>query len=143
MRKAISLMAILMFIGLNVFSQNLSDSAKIASLKTALSPTMGIILYSNDAETVWNALRLANLAEAKGDTVTIFLIGKGVEAVTIENEDFDIQQKIVDFVAKSGKILACATCLNLRNSDGGDLVIVATLNDLYAIVKSSKILLTF
>ena len=66
-----------------------------------------------------------------------------MEALTIENEDFDIKQKADDFVAKGGKILACATCLKMRNSDGGKLITVSSLNDLYAIVKSSKIVLTF
>src|SRR4030042_2442591 len=143
MRKTFSLVAILMSMGLYVFSQNLSTSVNITSPESPLKPTIGIVLYSNDAETVWNAFRLANLSESKGDTVTIFLIGKGVEALTIENEDFDIKQKVEDFVAHGGHILACGTCLSMRNSDEDKTITVATLNDLYAIVKSSKIILTF
>jgi len=143
MRKTFFLVAILMSMGLNVFSQNLSNSVNITAPNSILKPTIGIVLYSNDAETVWNAFRLANLSESKGDTVTIFLIGKGVEALTIESKEFDIKQKAEDFVTKGGVILACATCLKMRNSDGGKLITVSSLNDLYAIVKSSKIVLTF
>jgi peroxiredoxin family protein len=143
MRKTFSLVAILMSMGLNVFSQNLSNSVNITAPESTLKPTIGIVLYSNDAETVWNAFRLANLSESNGDTVTIFLIGKGVEALTIESKEFDIKQKADEFVAKGGIILACATCLKMRNSDGGKTITVSSLNDLYTIVKSSKIVLTF
>ncbi len=129
--------------GLNVFSQDLSNNPNNTESESILKPTIGIILYSNDAETVWNAFRFANFSKTKGDTVTIFLIGKGVEALTIENEDFDIQEKAEDFMAKGGKILACGTCLNLRNMGEDEMIIVATLKDLYTIVKSSKIVLTF
>jgi predicted peroxiredoxin len=143
MKKTLALLTILMSIVLNVFSQNLSNSVSISAPKSTLKPTIGIVLYSNDAETVWNAFRLANLSESKGDTVAIFLLGKGVEALTLENKEFDIKQKADDFIAKGGKILACGTCLKLRNSDGGKACNVSTLNDLYTIVKSSKIVLTF
>ena len=143
MRKTLSLIVILMSMGLNVFSQSLSNSADNNAPGSPLNPTIGIVLYSNDAETVWNAFRFANFSLSKGETVTFFLIGKGVEAPVIENEDFDIKQKVADFAENGGQILACGTCLKLRNSDGGEIVTVATLNDLYSIVKSSGVILTF
>ena len=37
---------------------------------------IGIVIYSNDAETVWNALRFGNYAVKEGDSVATFLIGK-------------------------------------------------------------------
>ena len=40
---------------------------------------LGMIVYSNDAEVVWNAFRLANLALTEKDEVKIFLLAKGVE----------------------------------------------------------------
>ena len=143
MKKTFNLVVILMSMGLNVFSQNSSNSVNNPALESLLKPTIGIILYSNDAETVWNAFRFANFSESKGDTVAFFLIGKGVEALSIENENFDIKQKVDDFVEKGRVILACGTCLNLRNSDEDNIFIVSTLNELYALVKSSKIVLTF
>jgi hypothetical protein len=30
------------------------------------------VIYSNDAETVWNAFRLAYYSQSKGDTVSVF-----------------------------------------------------------------------
>ena len=40
---------------------------------------LAIILSTKHAETNWNALRLANLATSKGDNVSVFLTGEGVE----------------------------------------------------------------
>ena len=39
---------------------------------------VGIVIYSNDPETVWNALRFGNFALDKGDDVKVFLIRRGV-----------------------------------------------------------------
>ncbi len=132
-----------MSMGFNIFAQDLSNSANAAAPKPILNPTIGIILYSNDAETIWNAFRLANFSETRGDTVTIFLIGKGVEALTIESKEFDVKQKAEEFIAKGGSILACATCLKMRNIEADKTIIVSGLSDLYEIVKSSKTVLTF
>ena len=40
---------------------------------------LGIVLYSNDPETVWNVFRLGNFSLNKGDDVKMFLLAKGVE----------------------------------------------------------------
>lgn len=40
---------------------------------------LAIIISTNNSETNWNALRLANFAIKRGDEVKIFLIGQGVE----------------------------------------------------------------
>jgi uncharacterized protein involved in oxidation of intracellular sulfur len=40
---------------------------------------MGVIIFSNDAETCWNVLRYANFAIEQKDEVKVFLTGKGVE----------------------------------------------------------------
>jgi uncharacterized protein involved in oxidation of intracellular sulfur len=41
---------------------------------------LGIIIYSNDSETVWNAFHLGNFSLKQRDEVNVFLLGKGVEA---------------------------------------------------------------
>lgn len=143
MRKVLFLFMVLLNMGWNIFAQSSSGNVNKTESPSPLKPTIGIVIYSNDAETVWNAFRIANFSESKGDTVTIFLLGKGVEALTIENEDFDIKQKMDDFMAKGGVILACGTCLSNRHSEENENIIVSTLSDLYSIIKSSKILLTF
>jgi sulfur relay (sulfurtransferase) complex TusBCD TusD component (DsrE family) len=143
MEKSFALVTILVSIGLNVFSQSFSKSVNISEPKSTLKPTLGIVLYSNDAETVWNAFRLANFAESKGDTVAIFLLGKGVEALTIESKEFDINQKADDFLTKGGQILACGTCLKMRKTEAVKACTVSNLGDLYEIIKTSKKVLTF
>lgn len=40
---------------------------------------LGILISQTEPETVFNALRLANCSLQQGDTVKIFLVGKGVE----------------------------------------------------------------
>jgi uncharacterized protein involved in oxidation of intracellular sulfur len=45
---------------------------------------LGIIIYSNDPESVWNAFRLGNYAIKEGDEVKAFPSGKGVESESID-----------------------------------------------------------
>ena len=143
MKKILGLVVILISIGLTGFSQKPPGYVNATPAKSGSTPTLGIVIYSNDAETVWNALRLANFSESKGETVAIFLLGKGVEALTIENKDFDIIGQADDFIAKGGKILACGTCLRMRKSEGSKACAISNLNDLYEIIKTSKKVLTF
>jgi uncharacterized protein involved in oxidation of intracellular sulfur len=37
-----------------------------------------LIISTDDAETGYNAMRLANVAVRKGDEVSVFMLGKGV-----------------------------------------------------------------
>jgi len=39
---------------------------------------IGIVVYSNESETVWNAFRFANFALKGGEEVKVFLPGKGL-----------------------------------------------------------------
>lgn len=104
---------------------------------------LGIVIYSNDTETVWNAFRLANFALSQKDTVKIFLLGKGVEAQNLTSEKFDVKKQMENFVASGGEILACGTCLKIRNEQGTQLCPISTLADLYAIIKQSEKIITF
>lgn len=104
---------------------------------------LGIVIYSNDVETVWNAFRLGVFALKKGDTVQVFLIAKGVECETIDTDKFGVTGQMQSFVAGGGKILACSTCLNIRHSEGSDICPVSTLGDLYDIISDSDKIITF
>ena len=105
--------------------------------------SVGIVLSSNDPETVWNAFRFANYSVGKGDTVSVFLLGKGVEAAELKNKEFDVQGMMKEYTESGGKILACGTCLTSRKKEGTAMCPVSTLSDLYALIKASKIVLTF
>ena len=64
------------------------------------------VISTNDSETVFNAVRLANVALKHGDEVTAFMLGKGVEFENISTEQFDV-----------------ASQLDLFNTNGGDFYV--------------------
>jgi uncharacterized protein involved in oxidation of intracellular sulfur len=103
----------------------------------------GIIISSNDAETVWNAFRYGNFALKAGDAIKVFLTGKGVEAESLDTENFPVTMQMEEFIAAGGKIFACGTCLKLRGAGPTDLCPLAGLKDMHAIVKESEKVITY
>jgi predicted peroxiredoxin len=130
-------------ISLITFAQKTGKGENTNSTTEKKAMKIGIVICSNDPETVWNAFRLANFSLAEGDSVFIFLSGKGVEAPTISSKDFDVKEKMDDFSSSGGKIFACGTCLRQRNQEGSKLCPVSSLSDLYDIIKKSEKILTF
>ncbi len=108
-----------------------------------VSSRIGIIISSNDPETVWNAFRFGNFAAQEGDSVSVFLLGKGVEAEKITDNAFDVSDMMKSYVSNGGKIFTCGTCLHSRNAGGTELCPISTMGDMYDIVKHSDKLLTF
>ncbi len=129
------LILILLFVCTNqLFSQNPKEQ----------KPTsIGVVIYSNDVETVWNALRLANYSKNQGDTVHIFLLGKGVELDNLVKTDKDLKEQTDKFLDNGGTILGCGTCLRSRNNKEPQVCKFSSLADLYEIVRKNKIVLTF
>ena len=104
---------------------------------------IGMIVYSNDAETVWNAFRYGNYALGEGDGVKAFLLAKGVESESIDTPEFKVTEQMRVFIDNGGKILACGTCLRIRHSEGSEMCPLSTMKDLYEIVKESDRVVTF
>lgn len=104
---------------------------------------VGIVIYSEDSETVWNAFRFANFALKKGDEIKIFLIGKGVECESLNTDKFNVTEQIHSFIGNGGKIFACGSCLKIRHSEGSEICPLSTMEDLYMIVKESDKTVTF
>lgn len=104
---------------------------------------LGIVIHSTDAETVWNAFRLAVFSLGKGEKVKVFLLAKGVEAEKLETDKFKVREQMQAFADAGGDILACGTCLTLRHEEGSELCPLSTMEDLYEIVRDSDRLLTF
>ena len=104
---------------------------------------LGMVIHSNDGETVWNAFRLGVFAQAEGDKVKVFLLGKGVEAEQLDTEQFKVTEQMTSFVNNGGEILACGSCLKIRQSQGSDICPLSTMKELYKIVKESDKVLTF
>jgi len=103
---------------------------------------LGIIISTNEPETVWNAYRLANFSLIEGDNVKVFLLARGVESET-GNEKYTVKKQIVQFLSKGGEIYACETCMKLRQMENRDTCPISSMKDLYQIVKESDKILTF
>ena len=82
---------------------------------------LGIVIDSKDAETVWNAFRLGVFSLKKKDKVKAFLLAKGVECEKIVDDKFNVLEQMKLFVNNGGEILACGTCLKIRNLEGSEL----------------------
>ncbi|HEY4787542.1 MAG TPA: DsrE family protein [Bacteroidales bacterium] len=143
MKKFFIVLVLLTSLALTGNAQLNFSCANTSAFPKNSTPDIGIIISSGDAETVWNALRLANLSQSKGDTVAIFVVGKGIDAFLHENKEFDILSLSTSFVSKGGQIYACGTCVKLRGTEEVKTCTVSSLNDLYDIVKRSKKVLTF
>jgi uncharacterized protein involved in oxidation of intracellular sulfur len=110
---------------------------------TSKSTSIGIVINSNDFETVWNAFRFANYSKKQGDTVSIFLLGKGVELDDLVKSDKNIKEQTDTFLSNGGTILGCGICLKSRNNNEPQVCKFSSLKDLYDIVRKNKTVLTF
>jgi hypothetical protein len=137
MKKPIILLALLacIFTG--------KSYAKPSGQQTGTPTSVGLVIYSNDTETVWNALRLANYSKNQGDTVSIFLLGKGVELDNMVKTDKNLKEQSDNFLDNGGVILGCGTCLKSRKNDQPQVCKFSSLKDLYEMIRKNKTVLTF
>ena len=104
---------------------------------------LGIVIYSDHPETVWNAFRLANFSLNKKDQVKVFLMAQGVESESLGNEQFDILDQMNKFLDANGILLACGTCIEIRKKDSTELCPMSNMGDLYNLIKESDKLISF
>ena len=104
---------------------------------------LGIIIYSQDAETVWNAFRLGVYTLGQGDQASVFLLAKGVDCQSLDNDKFRVTEQMQAFHDQGGRILACGTCLKLRNQEGTELCPLSSMKDLYEMIKASDKVVSF
>ncbi|MDI6655742.1 MAG: DsrE family protein [Candidatus Hydrothermarchaeota archaeon] len=104
---------------------------------------IGIVIYSNDSETVWNAFRFGNFALKEGDEVKVFLLAKGVECESLDTDKFKVTEQMQTLVDSGGEIFACGMCLKICYSEGSEMCPMSTMKDLYEIVKGSDKIVTF
>ena len=105
---------------------------------------LGIILSTNSGETNWNALRLANLALSKGDTVSIFLVSEGVEYQQSSSPKFNIKEQVEKFLSSDkAKIVACGTCMAIRKQGSSKECPEGGIEDLYRLVSDSDKVISF
>ena len=98
---------------------------------------LGIVIYNDDSENVWNAFRLGVFALKKGDTVKTFLLAKVVECESLDTEKFKVTEQMQAYVDAGGEILACGSCLDIRNSEGSEMCPLSTMQDLYDLIDES------
>jgi uncharacterized protein involved in oxidation of intracellular sulfur len=55
------------------------------------------IISTEDAETIYNAMRLANVSVKKGDETSVFMLGKGVLFERSSNEQFNVMEQVQQF----------------------------------------------
>jgi len=55
------------------------------------------IISTDDAETAYNAMRLANVAVKKGDEASVFMLGKGVLYERFSNDQFNVIEQVNQF----------------------------------------------
>ncbi|HCA27818.1 MAG TPA: sulfur reduction protein DsrE [Betaproteobacteria bacterium] len=104
---------------------------------------IGMVIYSGDSETVWNAFRLGIFALKQEDDVTVFLLAKGVECQQMNKGAFNVAEIMDEFLAASGKILVCGACLKQRQTENAGVCELSTMQDLHHLIRDSDKVLTF
>ncbi len=104
---------------------------------------LGIILGTDNAETVWNAFRLGNTALRAGNEVSVFLMNSGVAAAGMESEAYDIRAQRGAFTAGGGRLIACGTCMLSRKMDGSAECPASNMAELLKLIEESDKVVTF
>lgn len=107
-----------------------------------------VIISSNDAETVWNAFRFAVTSLSYENSVSVFLLGKGVEALTVSTLNYDIQEQLDLFAEHGGSLIGCGVCCESRRDEMPGLVEslaceMGSMQTLYALTADSDQVYTF
>ncbi len=139
MKKLILFLALFAWL----FTNNLDAQTINEASEKKVPTSLGLVIYSDDTETVWNAMRLANFSKKQGDTVNIFLLGKGVELENLIKESKDIDEQVQLFLDGGGSILGCGTCLQSRKNNEPKICKLSSLKDLYELIRGNAIVLTF
>ncbi len=107
-----------------------------------------VIIYSNDPETVWNAFRFATTSLIYENQVTVFLLGKGVEAMTISTLKYDILEQAGLFRNNGGVVIGCGVCCENRKEEMPLLreelrCDMGSMQDLYGLVAAADKVISF
>ena len=123
----------------------ISQTTPVSGKESIPDPKMkiGMVIYSNDPETVWNAFRFGNFALGEGDMVKVFLLAKGVESESLNTDKFKVTDQIKRYVENGGKIFACGTCLTIRKKEGTEMCPLSTIQDMYDIIRRCNKVITF
>ena len=107
-----------------------------------------VIIYSDDAETVWNGFRFATTSMVYDNDVTVFLLGKGIEAKTVGTLKYDVREQIDLYIESGGKMIGCGVCCESRKEEMPLLeqeldCELGSMQQLYTLVSESDKVLSF
>ena len=107
-----------------------------------------VIVSSNDPETIWNAFRFATTSLVYENDVTVFLLGRGVEAPLVGTIHFDVKEQIDLYRQNGGKLIGCGVCCETRRETMPTLkqeldCELGSMQQLYALVAEGDKVLTF
>ena len=107
-----------------------------------------VIISTNDPETAWNALRFANTSTVYDNDVTVFLLGKGVEILTVSTLSYDISEQYDLFLESGGKMIGCGICCDTREDEMPNIkdslkCDIGSMQQLYQAVDEADKVLTF
>ena len=107
-----------------------------------------VVISSNDDETIWNAFRFANTCLGYDNHVTVFLMGKGVEAASIQSLKYDIGEQMDLFEELGGELIGCGVCCETRKDIMPDIITslsctIGSMQDFYMMVNESDKVVTF
>ncbi len=72
----------------------------------------------------------------------IFLLGKGVDCEDIKDKKFNVKEQIGYFIKSKGQLLACGTCLKIRQKEESKICPISTMDDMLRLVEESDKVLT-
>lgn len=101
---------------------------------------MLFIISTSDGETIYNAMRLANVGVQKGDEISVFMLGKGVLFEQAGNDQFDVMGQINQF---EGDFYVWGVCMKSHGLVGSGTCPIAWMDDLYEMVREADKVLNF
>lgn len=107
-----------------------------------------VVVHSDDSETVWNAFRYASTALVYDNQVTVFLLGRGVEAASVGTLSFDTQEQIELFRDSGGVLIGCGICCESRKNEMPFLqdelkCEMGSMQQLYVLTSEADLVLSF
>lgn len=107
-----------------------------------------VVVHSNDSETVWNAFRFASTSLVYDNHVTVFLLGRGVEAASVSTLTFDTREQLDLFKESGGVLIGCGVCCESRKNEMPFLqeelkCEMGSMQQLYALTAEADLVLTF
>lgn len=107
-----------------------------------------VVVHSNDSETIWNAFRYASTALVYDNQVTVFLLGRGVEAASVSTLSFDTREQLDLFRENGGVLIGCGVCCESRKNEMPFLqeelkCEMGSMQQLYALTAGADLVLSF